>query len=119
MPPREVRRSGAASDISMTIIVDGVKYPFDLSNITARMELDLYQQSGGLRLTKVMEELADGATGFHVAAMVFLARLSEGDDVTFDDVATHMGLASDIEVNVNDEDTETEDADRPEALAAG
>jgi|GEM_PF-4335681 len=119
MPPRDLRRSGA-TDIVMTITVDGVPYRFDLSNITAKMELDLYQQSGGLRLTKVMEELQDGATGFHIAAMVYLARRSEGDDITFDEVAEHMGIASEVDVHVEgeDDDDDTPEADRPEAIAA-
>lgn len=119
MPPREVRRTDAAAEITMTIVVDSVSYRFDLSNITAAMELELYQQSGGLRLTKVMEEITDGATGFHIAAMIFLARRSEGDDITFADVANHMGLASDIEVIIDEDEDEAAAVTRPEAIAAG
>jgi len=122
MPPREVRRSqevANADEIAMTIVVDSVRYRFDLSNITARMELDLYQQSGGLRLLKVMEELSDGATGFHIAAMVYLARRAEGEnDITFDDVAEHMGLASDIEVIDDDEVGSEGSDDAPKVIAA-
>ena len=103
----------------MTFMVDGVRYPFNLSDITAKHELELYNQSGGLRLIKVIQEVSEAPAGFHIAALVFLSRIAQGDKVTFDEVAEHMGLASEIEVIVDEfeGDDATED-DRPEANAA-
>lgn len=117
MPPPQPRTAKAA-DVSMTFLVDGVRYPFNLADISAKHELELYNQSGGLRLLKVIQEVSEAPAGFHIAALVFLSRLSQGDNVTFDDVAEHMGLASEIEI-VLDEDDDEPEPDRPEAIAAG
>jgi len=101
MPPREYKAKNAA-DVSMTFMVDG-----------------LYNQSGGLRLLKVINEVTEAPAGFHIAALVFLSRRSQGDQVTFDEVADHMGLASEIEVIVDDDEDVEVEVDRPEAIAAG
>jgi hypothetical protein len=118
MPPREYKAKNAA-DVSMTFMVDGVRYPFNLADISANMELELYNQSGGLRLLKVINEVTEAPAGFHIAALVFLSRRSQGDQVTFDEVADHMGLASEIEVIVDDDEDVEVEVDRPEAIAAG
>jgi len=113
MAPNDYTRPKADDDLTMTIKVDGVGYPFRLSDVTAAIELELYQQSGGLKLTQVITDVQEAPAGFHIAALVFLARRGAGDQVTFDEVASNMGLASDIEVDLGgDED------DAPEALAA-
>jgi hypothetical protein len=117
MPPKDYSQQATGADVAMTIVVDGVRYPFRLKDISASIELELYNQSGGLRLTKVIEEVVDGAAGFHIAALVFLARRAQGDEVTFSEVAGSMGLTSDIEVIVDGDDQE--DGDRPEVSAAG
>lgn len=118
MPPNEYRKTEQSADLSMTIKVDGVAYPFNLSDVTASIELELYQQTGGLRLTQVISEIATAPAGFHVAALVFLARRSRGDQVTFTEVADHMGLASDLEVIMDDEDDTSEAGGHPEVRAA-
>lgn len=98
------------NDMSMTLKVDGVSYPFRLSDVSASIELELYQQTNGLRLTQVISEIQSAPAGFHIAALVFLARRSAGDQVTFSEVADHMGLASNIEVELG-----TDEDDHPEA----
>lgn len=113
MPPVEPKKV-AANDLSMTLVVDGVKYPFGLSNISASMELELYQQSG-LILTKVVQEIAEAPAGFHVAALVFLSRRSRGDVVTFQEVADAMGLASEIDLQIDGDDEPAADEDYPKA----
>jgi len=102
----------------MTFMVDGVRYPFNLSDISAKHELELYNQSGGLRLLKVIQEVSEAPAGFHIAALVFLSRIANGDVVTFDEVASHMGLASEIEMLVDEDGDDAEEIDRPEAIAA-
>ena len=117
MPPNEYRTNDAP-ELSMTIKVDGVAYPFNLSDVTASIELELYQQTNGLRLTQVISEIATAPAGFHIAALVFLARRSRGDQVTFAEVADHMGLASDLEVVMDDDDAAPEAGGHPEVPAA-
>jgi hypothetical protein len=107
MPPVDPKKSDAV-ELSMTMVVDGVSYRFNLADISAKMELALYQQSG-LILTKVVQEVAESPAGFHIAALVFLARLSRGDDVTFDEVADAMGLASEIELVLDDADADSDE----------
>jgi hypothetical protein len=114
MPPQDYTQHTTES-VTMTIKVDGVAYRFDMRDVSAKMELDLYNESGGLRLLKVMEEVQDGPTGFHIAAIIYLARKARGEQVTFDEVASHMGLGSEIEVLVGDE---TEIEQPPEDQAA-
>lgn len=110
MPPHDYSTPKADSnDLTMVLKVDGVSYPFRLSDVTAAIELELFQQSGGLKLTQVIQDVQDAPAGFHIAALVFLARRGTGDQVTFDEVASNMGLASDIEVELDGED------DTPEA----
>lgn len=114
MPPVEVKKNDA-TDLSMVLVVDGVRYPFSLSDISASMELELYQQAG-LILTKVVQEIAESPAGFHVAALVFLSRRSRGDAVTFAEVADAMGLASEIEIVMDGDDDASTDEDYPKAL---
>ena len=114
MPPQDYSKASDPKQVAMTVKVDGVPYRFELSEITAKLELDLYNQSGGLRLSKVLQEIADGPTGFHIAAIVYLARRARGDQITFDEVAGHMGIGSEIEVVMDDEI----DGELPEAFAA-
>ena len=114
MPPNDYSRTNSTNQLGMTITVDGVSYPFRLSDISAAMELELYQQTGGLRLTQVVQDIAEAPAGFHIAALVFLARRSRGDQVTFDEIASHMGLASDIDVVMEDDTNGAVDA-LPEA----
>jgi hypothetical protein len=112
MPPHDYTTPKAdTNELSMTLKVDGVAYPFRLSDVTAAIELELYQQSGGLKLTQVITDVQDSPAGFHIAALVFLARRGAGDQVTFDEVASNMGLASNIEV-----DLDGAEDDSPEAL---
>jgi hypothetical protein len=111
MPPHDYTTpNNDTNDLSMVLKVDGVKYPFHLSDVTAAIELELYQQSGGLKLTQVIADVQEAPAGFHIAALVFLARRGAGDQVTFDEVASTMGLASDIEVDLGGDD------DAPEPL---
>jgi hypothetical protein len=112
MPPVNPKQK-SANDFTMTLMVDGNRYPFSMSDISARMELELYRQSG-LVLTKVIQEVSESPAGFHIAALVFLARISRGDEITFDEVADSMGLASEIEVMVEDE--LADEVDTPKAL---
>jgi hypothetical protein len=116
MPPQDFRQNQSA-DMRMRITVDGVTYPFDLTTVTANIELELWRQAG-LKLTQIVAEVAEAPAGFHVAALVFLARRAQGDQITFDDVASHMGLASELNIEVVEDDTPGDD-DSPEALAAG
>lgn len=110
MAPNDYTAPKADNDLTMTLKVDGVSYPFRLSDVTAAVELELYQQSGGLKLTQVIADVQEAPAGFHIAALVFLARRGAGDQVTFDEVAGSMGLSSEIEVDLGGED------DSPEAL---
>lgn len=114
MPPVEPKKS-AAADLSMTMIVDGVSYKFALTDISASMELELYQQAG-LILTKVVQEVAESPAGFHIAALVFLSRRSRGEQITFAEVADAMGLASEIELVIDsDDEPAVDDDDYPKA----
>lgn len=114
MAPQDYSKANESKHMSMTVKVDGVPYRFEMGEISAKIELELYNQSGGLRLTKVLQEVVDGPTGFHVAAIVFLARRAQGDQITFDEVADNMGLASDLEIVMD----EQEGTDLPEVSAA-
>jgi len=113
MPPEDyTRNNDDRTEMRFTLKVDGVSYRFDLSNITAAIELDLYRQSGGLKLTQVVQEIMEAPAGFHIAALVFLCRRSEGHDVTFDQVAGSLGLSSEIEIVMDDD----ADEDAPKAF---
>lgn len=114
MPPHDYTTPKTdGTDLTMVLKVDGVQYPFRLSDVTAAIELELYQQSGGLKLTQVIADVQEAPAGFHIAALVFLARRGAGDQVTFDEVAGSMGLASDIEVDLGGDD----DAPEPQGVA--
>jgi hypothetical protein len=92
-----------------------VAYRFDSSEITHRHELALWQQSR-LTMAEVFQALgSDKPALFMLAAIVFLARHSEGDTlVTFDQVAEAITYESTIEVDIVDDD----DVDAIDAAAA-
>ena len=101
--------------------VDGVPYVFELSEVSSALEFELFRQTGsGLTLTQIFEAMESGPGSFHLAALVFLARRSRGDEITFDEIAGAMGFGSAIEVEVDDgAESEPGDGDRPEVTAAG
>lgn len=106
MPPRDYaleqkNNSGA----TIALIVDGQHYTLDPTDITAAHELELWRETG-LRLSQIVDDVASAPALFHVAAIVFLARRSRGDNVKFADVASAITVGSDINI---DDTTDTAD----------
>lgn len=115
MPPQDYTRGRTDDDAPvLEFVVEGVKYRLDASQVTSRMELKLAKQSDGMLrgLGQIMKDMEVSPASYLVAGLVYLARLVDGDDITFDEVADSVTVVSGIEV------VETEaDAD-PEAPAA-
>lgn len=122
MPPRSQRRAQKkAGDTTRVIItVDGETYVFDSSEINYKAELELFQQSK-LTMAGVFTALGqENFAPFMIAALVFLSRRSNGDTVTFDQVAGAIEYSSEIEFKIPDasDAIEAEVVDLPEAPAA-
>lgn len=116
MPPRsERRRQKKDGDQAVMIIkVDGESYRFDSSEVTSAMDRELFLQSK-LTLALVVTAMADGTVSpFMVAALIFLARRSAGETVTYDEIEQAIGFATEIDVEIPDD----EDDAAPEAPAA-
>jgi hypothetical protein len=120
LPPRSARRAQKKDDTAtvVTITVDGEPYLFDSSEITYKVELELFHASR-LTMDGVFKALAqDDFAPFLVAALVFLARRSAGDKVTFDQVASSIEYSSEVGFKIGrDDESQTEDSP-PEAPAA-
>jgi len=115
-PARRAQKKTGDNRVRIDIKVDGQTYRFDTADITHRHELALWQQAR-LTYVEVFNALgSDKPALFMVAALVFLARLGEGDDsgVTFDAIAEALSMDSDIDVQILGDD---DDEDRPEAHA--
>lgn len=117
MPPRSARRAQkkTGDNIAMTITVDGEPYVFDTSDITSAIDRELYLQSR-LTMAGVFSGMDSGnVSPFFIAALVFLARRTAGEKVTYTQVEEAIGFDSEIDVKIHDGD---EVADGPEAPAA-
>lgn len=106
MPTRPNRRAQKRTNenrVRIDIDIDGITYRFDTSDITHRHELALWQQAR-LTMAEVFNALgSDKPALFMLAAIVFLARAAEGDDVTFDAIAEAITLDSTIDVRIIDD----------------
>lgn len=93
----------AGNDDSNTIniTIDGVVFRFDPKSITAKHELRLWREAK-LRLPDIVSASASEPSLIEVAAIVFLARLADGEDVSFDAVAESISLDSDISFDGGD-----------------
>ena len=111
VPPKS--KTADENDGAISMKVDGVIYTVRLKELDYHAELALFRQSG-LTVGEVMIAMSSGAAApFMIGALVFLARLQRGDDVTFDAVAGAINYGTEIEVV----DTEGAD-DSPKAPAA-
>lgn len=119
MPPRSTRRKQAKTGdgrVAVEIIIDGESYMFDTSVITHRHELALWNQAR-LTYAEVFQALGNDKPGlFLLAGLVFLAQISHGDQVRYDDVAESITVSSEIDVKIlDDTDAETEAPEVPAA----
>lgn len=119
MPPRSTRRKQAKTGdgrVAVKISVDGESYLFDTSVITHRHELALWNQAR-LTYAEVFTALNNEKPAmFMLAALVFLAQISAGEKVAYDDVAEAITYSSEIDIEIlDDTDAETEAPEVPAA----
>lgn len=116
MPNREQRRAAAKNndDQSIIITVDAVKYRFDPGQMTSAIERELWTQAGlteaGILGAFQRREFAP----FMIAGLVFLARRSRGDQITYDEIEGSISYNSEIELDFGDSDED----EAPEVSAA-
>ena len=68
----------------------------DVSALTGRQELRLYQETG-LTFPEVMTAVQSGRVApFLMAAFVFLARVQKGDLVTYDQVSAGINYSTEV-----------------------
>jgi len=119
MPNRSTRRAPKkdGDDIALEVTVDGEKYVFRPAEVTTAEDRQLTIQTGGLSLAMLSDALNTGtASLFHVAAIVFLCRIHEGDLVRYQQIEETITLQSDVNMRVLDGSDES--VDLPEAPAA-
>lgn len=99
------KKTGTSQDKkieSITITVDGVRYPFDLRGSTTVDRLELFRQSQ-LTIPQVVGAIHSGAIDtFFIAALVFLARRQMGQPAGFMEIADAITWDSDIEIAIDD-----------------
>lgn len=116
MPPRSERRQirNGDADTVIAIEVDGQTYTVRMSDITSALDRELFLQSGGLTFAKVGAAFADGTFGaFLIAALVFLSRRIQGEQVTYAEIEKSIDYTSELKIVNGDEEN-----DGPEAPAA-
>jgi len=99
---------------AMRFRVDGVTYVVDRDELTPRIELELFNQTG-LTVQKAVEAVVGGAL-FGLAALVFLARRQAGEAVAYQPIADDLWKAMkaagdefDIDLIVGEDGGEGED----------
>lgn len=122
MPPRSARRAQkkAGAGVGLDITVDGQVYRYDPSDVTWRQELELFNATK-LTRTDIFKAFANQSFApVLVAGLVFLARRSAGDKVSFDEVAEAISYSSEIDVEILGDgvDEPIEAAALPEGQAA-
>jgi hypothetical protein len=122
MPPRAQRRRQQRTGedrAQVRLTIDGEEYLFDTAQVSHRHELALWQQAR-LTMLECFKALGDEKPAlFLIAAIVYLARVSNGEKVTYDEVAEALTLSSDIDVHIvgdDDEEDDDEDGDQGGAL---
>ncbi len=105
--PTKASAARKKKDASFTIAfkVDGVNYVVERDQLTSRIELELFKQSG-LTFAEAMGALERTGTPipFAIACLIFLARRSRGEQVTYDVILD--GLSYEMDLEVIDETTE-------------
>lgn len=105
----EAARKAALED-GVKITFDGQEYVVKAGDITAQIARQ-FRREVGMSFMKVIEELQEDPDIDSVAAVVWLARLIGGEDVTLDEVAINYGDLDTIEIA----DADAEDEANPEA----
>ena len=84
MPPPKTSKKKKPEGVVIEFNADGIDYRCDLTAITNRDELDLFDQSG-LPLQTLTKAMTGSPPPFALAAVMFLARRQAGDRVaTYD-----------------------------------
>lgn len=96
-----------------TLILDGVKYPFRLAEVTAR-DSGALRKACGISLRAAVAALKDDPDIDIIAALVWLSRRQNGEpNVSYDEVAEAIGY--DTEFAYEGLQEADEDPDSPEA----
>lgn len=117
MPNREQRRAAKDDENTViTITVDAVEYVFDPMNVTSAIERELWV-AAGLTQTGILGAFARREFApFMIAGLVFLARRSRGDRVTYEAIEESITIGSEIDINMDGDDATESEA--PEVPAA-
>lgn len=113
MPPAR-RKPKSTDSPGMQIEVDGRTYVVRESDLTPRLVAEIRRQTGFAGFLGLVAESQRGFDLDVLAALVWLARRVEGEDVSYDTVLDAMSYDGDINVSVVDKRTKAED-DSPEA----
>lgn len=117
---RQTRRTrGAAKDSpGMQIEYEGKTYLVRESDLTPRLVADIRRQTGFAGWTGLAQEAQRGFDLDVLAALIWLARRLEGEQVAFDAVLDGMSYDADLKVSVEDKRKPLEDVaggESPEA----
>lgn len=100
MPNRAQRRSAKSTktdNVVIAVTVDGETYRYDRDETDWRTEAEL-MQAIGLTPMNLIAKLGQGNYApFMVAGVVFLARRSQGDPVTFEQIAESISYDAEVE----------------------
>lgn len=91
-PSLKTRTAGPDPEKLFRFRLDGVEYTVDRSDISPRMERELFQQSG-VTPQAAFTALTQGAT-FGIAALVYLARRQAGERVAYQQIEDALWKAS-------------------------
>lgn len=113
MPPPKLKQPATV----LRLRCDGVHYTLDFSDISPRIERDLYVQAQ-ITPKQALDSLQHGAT-FGIAAVVYLARRQAGEPVTYQTVEDGLWTAirragmDDFDLAIITDDEETDAVPQP------
>lgn len=108
-------RPGSTTDQpEIVVVIDGEKYPFRLSEITAR-DSGALRSATGMSLRAIMSAAKTDPDIDVIAALVWLSRRQHGEKtLAYDDVAAEIGYDTTFDLEGV---ADAEDPDSPEASA--
>lgn len=98
-PKSSTARKAKSDGFTIAFKIDGVNYIVERDQLTPRIELELFKQSG-LTFAEAMGALerSGAPVPFAIACLIFLARRARGEQVTYSEILDGLSYEMDLEI---------------------